>query len=251
MSERDERKQAMLTKVRKLLNMARDGRGNEHESEIAMRQANRIMAEYGIEEAEADISALDAGEFVYGEAQCGPDGRAPEQGKIYRTMPGYAGVLAVGVAKFCDAIIARKETANGQMLVFKGEKDDVLLARWIFGCLIASIQHEQKASGWTARGDSNSFRMAACATLQKRLYALRAERQKIHEEAKAASNSRALVVVNRKALEVVARFGEQKTSARRASLRSSGAAIAGHAAGQKINIPSGRPIASANRAQLN
>ena len=46
--DRNERRARMLEKVRKLLAMARDGRGNENEETIAMRQANKIMAEYGI-----------------------------------------------------------------------------------------------------------------------------------------------------------------------------------------------------------
>ncbi|CAB4171389.1 Domain of unknown function DUF2786 [uncultured Caudovirales phage] len=249
-NERNERRQRMLEKVRKLLAMGRDGRGNDNENDIAMRQANKIMAEYGIAEAECDMSAIDAGEMVFGEAQCGPDGRAPEQGKIYRAMPSYAGVLAIGIGRFCDAIVGRKTTANGEMLTFRGEQQDVLLARWIFGVLVNSILAEQRKSGWTARSDANSFRMAAASTLQRRLKELADERIKMYEEAKAISNSRALVVVDRKRNEIVARFGEQKVKSTRAGYRSSGAAMAGTDAGRRINIPAGRPIAGSSQAQL-
>ena len=81
-ADRAERRARMLEKVRKLLAIAKDGRGNANEEETAMRHANKIMAEYGIEEAECDMTAIDAGEMVFGEAQCGPDGRAPSQGRV-------------------------------------------------------------------------------------------------------------------------------------------------------------------------
>lgn len=247
---KEERRARMLEKVRKLLAMGRDGRGNANEQETAMRQANHIMAEYGIAEAECDMAAIDAGEMVFGEAQCGPDGRAPEQGKVYRSVPGWAGVLGVGVARFTDSIIARKRTANGEMFVFRGEKEDVLLARWIFGCLVDAIQREQRTSGWTARGDAGSFCMAAASALQDRLKGLWRDRQAEFEQARATSNSRALVVVDRKRTEIAVRFGEQKTRNTRAGYRSSGAAMAGSEAGRRINIPQGRPVGQASSPRL-
>ncbi len=250
-TERNERRQKMLAKVRKLLEMGRHERGNENEQEIAMRQANKIMAEYGIAEAECDMRAIDAGELVYGEAQCGADGRAPEPGKVYRNAPTWAGILCVGVARFTDSIAGRKRTANGEMFVFRGEKEDVLLARWIFGVLIDSIQAEQKASGWTKRGEANSFRVAAASTLATRLRHLADERKAMYEQAKAASNSRALMVVDRKALEIASRFGKQRTRSCSGGYSSSGAAMAGGEAGRRINIPAGRPVGNTSRAMLN
>ena len=248
-NERNERRARMLEKVRKLLAMGR-GQANANESEIAMRQANKIMAEYGIAEAECDMAAIDAGEMVFGEAQCGLDGSAPEQGKVYRSMPSYAGVLAVGVGRFTDSVVIRKRTANGEMLVFQGEKEDVLLARWLFGVLIRSIMDEQRASGWTKRGDAGSFRTAAASTLQSRLRALAAERVKMYEQARAESNSRALVVVDRKRTEIVQRFGTQKVRKSARCYSSNGAAMAGSDAGKRINIPAGRPIGQESRARL-
>ena len=250
MSERDERRAKMLEKVRKLLNMARDGRGNATEEETAMRQANKLMAEYGIAEAECDMSAIDAGEMIFGEVQCGSDGRAPEQGKVYRSAPGWCGVVGVGVARFTDSIINRKRTEHGELYVFRGEQQDVLLARWLFGVLVQSIQSEQRASGWTARGEAGTFRMAAACTLQDRLMQLARERRAMYEQAKAQSNSRALVVVDRKAGEIMKRFGTQKTQKTGHRASSSGAMLAGQSAGQRINIPSGRPVGQSNNARL-
>lgn len=247
---RIDRRARMLDKVRKLLAMGRDDRGNATESDTAMRQANKLMAEFGIAEAEADMAAIDAGELVFGEVQCGHDGRAPEQGKVYRSMPSYAGILAVGVGRFTDSVVTRKRGEHGEMLVFRGEREDVLLARWLFGVLVGSILTEQKASGWTGRGDTNAFRVHAASALAVRLAGLARERRAQFAAAQQASGSRALMVVDRKALEVVQRFGAQKTRSSRSGGNGSGASHAGRAAGQRINIPAGRPIGAGNRAAI-
>ena len=248
-NDRTKRRARMLEKVRKLLAMGK-GNANAHESETAMRQANILMAEFGIEEAECDMTAINAGEMIFGETQCGPDGRAPQEGKVYKTCPTWCGVLGVGVARFTDSICGRKTTANGEMFYFRGEKEDVLLARWIFGVLVDSIQLEQKKSGWTSRGDAGTFRLSAASTLQTRLKTLANERRAIYQKAQAESNSRALVVVDRKQQEIAIRFGTQKVRNTRSSYRSSGAAMSGSEAGRRINIPSGRPIGQSNRAAL-
>lgn len=244
------RRERMLEKVRKLLAMGKDGRGNEYEAETAMRQANHLMAEFGIEEAECDMAAINAGEMVFGETQCGFDGRAPTAGTVYRSCPSYAGILAVGIARFTDSIVGRRTTENGDMLYFRGEKNDVLLARWLLGVLVVSIIAEQKASGWTARGEANSFRVSAASVLARRLATLAQERRQAYEEAQTTSGSRALMVVDRKAIEIAQRFGVQKVSKSRAGYSSSGAAQAGSSAGARINIPSGRPIGAATRTAI-
>lgn len=250
-ADRSARRAKMLDKVRKLLAMGRDARGNENESEIAMRQANKIMAEYNIAEAECDMSAIDADEMQFGEALCGMDGRAPEAGKVYRSAPAWAGILGVGVARFTDSVIVRRRTANGELYVFQGEREDVLLGRWLFGVLVASIQGEQRASGWTGRGESTSFRVAAASTLATRLREMVSERMRMYEAAKVMSNSRALVVVDRKHGEIVQRFGTQKTRSSRRGYANSGAAMAGGEAGRRITIPAGRPVGQSNHARLN
>lgn len=93
-----QRRERMMQRVRKLLNMAKDGRGNAHEEETAMRQANKIMAAYGIEEAEVDMAALDSDAVEYGEETCAPDGGELVDGKLYRQVPMFASYLIMGVA---------------------------------------------------------------------------------------------------------------------------------------------------------
>lgn len=121
-AQHNERRAKMLEKVRKLLSMARDGRGNQHEEEAALRQASKLMAEFGIAEAECDMAAIEAGEMIFGETTVTPDGKPSKEGKVYRSSPAWAGILAVGVAKFTDSIVAYTRTANGKAFVFRGKK---------------------------------------------------------------------------------------------------------------------------------
>ncbi len=242
MNAQDERRAKMLEKVRKLLAMGRDGRGNANENETAMRQANKLMAEFGIAEAECDIQAMDAGAMSFGEAAAAPDGSVPGTSKkVHRLFASWAGVLAVGVARFTDTVVTRRTREFGEVVVFQGEKNDVLLARWLFQVLIEACLIEQKKSGWTnGKAERNSFLGSAASALQDRLKTLARERHAMYEAVK--STSMALVVVDRKKDQIVARFGVQKTRSHHFARSSTGAAQAGSKAGQRINIPSGRPL---------
>src|SRR3990167_6725294 len=126
MNEHDEKRMRMLEKVRKLLAMGRDGRGNANEEETAMRQASRLMAEYGIAEAEVDMAALDCGTMIFGETDIRADGR--DNTAPCKSFSVWCGVIAVGVARFTDTVTVRERTAQGERLKFRGEKQDVLLA---------------------------------------------------------------------------------------------------------------------------
>ena len=240
MNDKADRRNKMLEKVRKLLAIGRDGRGNQNEAEAAMRQANYLMAQFGIEEAEADMAAID--DMILDESVIGADGKPVGAGRVCRSCPSWAGVLAVGIGRFTDTVVSRRRTINGEAIVFQGERNDTLLAQWMFGVLVQTIQAEQKASGWTHRGEASQFRLAASAALAKRMKALAQERREMYQQAKAESGSRALQVVDTKALAVAERFGVQRTRSSRSSYSSSGAHEAGKAAGNRINIPSGRPI---------
>lgn len=238
----EQRRTRMLEKVRKLLAMGTDSRGNSNESETAMRQANKLMAEFGIEESEIDMQALDRDELVYGEVPVNLDGMPAGTGKAYTQVPAYIGILSLGVAIFTDTIaVNRRGPDNRISLVYRGEKGDVILAKWLFCTLVKDIRLEQVLSGFTTREHANSFRTACASTLQGRMKALRAERQAMYQSA-AATGNRALVVLDRKQEKMKSLFGEQSTKKATTSLTSSSAAIAGHSAGKRINIPQGKPL---------
>ena len=240
-------RERMLAKIRKLMAMGRDARGNEHETEAALRQANKLMQAHGIEEADVDMASLDAGTMIFGEVDVRPDGLTPseaaDKGKLYmRECPGWAGTLAVGVAFFTDTQCIQAQISFGRVLRFRGEKGDVLFAKWLFAVLLAEINAEQAKSGYTTRGDAGAFRQGAASSLHRRLAKMAAERREAFAQA-SLSGSRALVVVNRKAQEIAERFGEVKYRGGR-RVEGSGARWAGQRAGERVNIPAGRPLGS-------
>lgn len=247
----NERRDAMMAKLKKLFAMARHAGSNETEAETALRQANKIMTEFGIQEAEVDMAAINAHTMKFGEREVGPDGRKMEPGKVHRQAPRYAGYLALGVARFCGCVVEWRVTANGSVLVFQGEQQDTLFAQWLFGILVNRMLAEQLLSGWTRRGEAVQFLEGAALTLSRRLKELAAERRAAFQQA--ASHSKALAVVDHKAMEVARLFGHQRTRTSYSGSRSadSGARVAGREAGATINIPSGRPIGSTARKQLN
>lgn len=236
------KRQDMLDKIRKLMNMANHAQSNEQEAETAMRQANKLMAEYGIFEAECDLSAIEADLMEFGEELASPDGKPLKNGKVYRNVPHFASILAIGVARFTETITVLKNTSNGTMFSFRGELGDVQLAIWLLTTLIQSIQKTQKTSGWTRRGEASQFKNAAACSLQKRLKLLAAERKAIYERAQQQSNSKALVVVNLKAQKVSELWGDQKTRKINTGSSSSCASQAGQAAGSSMSIPTHRPL---------
>lgn len=246
-ASRNARRAHMLEKVRKLLAMWRDGRGNEHEQETALRQANKLMAEYGIAEAEADMAAIN--DLELGEESCKPDGSpAGVVGRVWRSCPSWAGILALGVATFTDSIcIRRNKYGQGESLVFQGEQQDVTLARWLFATLAESVKSAQKQSGWSDNRQAHAFRVGACGALARRLRSLAAERRAAYAQAAAESGSKALAVVDKKAMAVAERFGPQRSRSS-ARVHDHGAFGAGVAAGAKINIPSGRPLEGGGQA---
>lgn len=245
---RDARRARLLDKIRKLRNLGADARGNEHETEAALRQAAALMAQHAIAEAELDMRDLDAGAVIMGECDVRPDGCTHEQAqarmrKPMKDLPGWAGTLAVGCAQFCDCqVIGAWDRVAGRVLRFQGEKGDVTTARWLFGVLIASINNAQAASHYHGRSDATAFRSGAAGTLQVRLKRLAEERKATLRQA-AVSGSRALVVVDRKRELIAAHFKVAKYGKGRAREFTS-ARAAGQVAGGRMNIPQGRPIGS-------
>ena len=132
--EASERNKKML-RIRKLLAMGKDDRGNEHETEAAMRMANKLMAELGIEEADVNMAALDANTMQFGEQLVHPDGKefvAGMQPKAHDPKSKWQGFLGVGVADFCDCIASLdRHPVWGVVIKFKGEREDVAFAVWL------------------------------------------------------------------------------------------------------------------------
>lgn len=89
MSEMNQDKEAILRRLKKLLAMATDGRGNEAEAANAMRMAQKMMAAHGI--TEGALISEEVGEFEYGSTKA-------------KTPPPWEGQL---LSQLCRAFGAR------------------------------------------------------------------------------------------------------------------------------------------------
>ena len=117
--------------------------------------------------------------------------------------------------------------------------------------LAVSTQKERAASGWTKKSEKNEFCRAAAGVMQTRLYTMASERVQAFKKAQVTAGSNALVVVNRKLALIEKRFGPQASEMRASrSQADASAREQGRAAGRRINIPSGRPLASSDTKRL-
>lgn len=259
-------KDKALSKIHKLLRLAKDGRGNATEAETAMRQAQALMRRFNIDEAEATHADLKNSPDAIIRAWCKAGYHAKA---IMRTVPTWTGLIAVGVGKLyeCRVAVAKGPDNAAVGVVFGGYHVDVQVATWTFEYLLdcvkragdlfedavlngkASVlqemglqpQHALYLLTLTSKRRKGEFRQGMATELQHRLYAMAEEREVAQQVSPAAG---ALVIAKQAALD--AHFGETNTRKHKAKA-STAAAAAGHNTGSKTNLSPG-PLASSARA---
>ena len=228
-----------VDKIRKLLAMANDGRGNEQEAETAARQAEKMMRAYQIDAAECimkELETADAFDRGVEAAYFGPvDPRHVPAG-----TSGWVGVIAFGVAQAFTCKVDTVMTPQGVKVRFSGFAMDVQLARWVYAYLCQTVYRlsvqNYKGMGATP---AKAFRSGAAGTLQRRLFEIRDARNKENRE---ATSGTALVLYDRKAQRVEEMYGPQKTKQSKATVRDQAAYMHGREEAAKINISTNRPL---------
>lgn len=178
---------AVLAKIRKLMALAADTRGNPHEVEAAARQAQAMMRKYNIDMAEAieqgirkDSSSIESRTHVFNF----------RPGKVYKETPLWASFLATAVAQAHDC---GARLTGVDRVTFYGYSVDCEVAVYIYEVLLKAIYRNSPKGGGVAV--ANGFRLGAVHEIKIRY----------HEEAAAAQaeavKSRALVVVKQQAIE--------------------------------------------------
>lgn len=239
MSNMSDRERA-VEKVRKLLAMAYDGRGNMHEAEAAMRQATALMSKFNIEAAEAQLTDLCSDEPDLAQEHCVPN--YDKGARPAKSIPAWVGVIAVGVARLCQVKADGSRTKEGIASVrFSGYATDVVFATWLLPILCRAVFNEARAQlGRATLAERETFRRAAAGQLQRRLKALANE-----EKTQVSSSSTALVVIDKKQQVIEQAFGEMKVSSvdnSERARRDASAAAAGYSYGRSVPIPRGRPV---------
>lgn len=228
-------------KIKKLVAMANDSRGNEHENETAMRMADSLMSKHNIDAA--DLEASTGKQTVYAWASTTiPVG---EKARPMSWRPLWTGFLGMGVGKFTDCKVVCVLDANyGECLRFLGDEADIEYAAWLFKRLRDYGYAESKSVAGRHR---DTFLKSYAIRLQDRMNVLRAERDASMKAAVTTAGTALMVVETKLALRD-AEFGKQghgRTS--RVKFASDGF-TQGRAAAERVNF--NRPIGGAARQRL-
>ena len=236
-------KEQAIRKAQKLMAVAMDGRGNGHEAERALAQAETLIRKFGIEQAEIASTRAATG-FDWADAfhAYGPP-KNPA-----KSCPRWFQYISTGVANFTDTIVRlHYDPALGYGVGFYGDRVDALFAQWLTGYLKASVWEALNAAHrqhpeWN-RSDMEDFRKAMAARLSSRMRDLRLERD---AEFAAAATSQgtgmALVLVTDKLAKRDAEFGSPKYKQSRITVRDQMAAHKGSLAGDQVGFA--KPIKS-------
>lgn len=220
MDSTNERDRA-LDKVKKLLAIAKDGRGNINEAEAALRQAHALMRKWQIDEAEAIQREIQRVDEAMMAAFVKTGGTATRTNNNKGGAPNWASWLAVSVAKMYDCKAAiTEDSTRGKLYTFYGYRHDVPVACWTFEYLAACIarggrafdsnlrDRDSRLDQWglneferqrlinlSPKARMQSFREGTAIELGRRIKALIAERKGL-----AIKAENALVVVKDEAL---------------------------------------------------
>lgn len=260
-----------LAKIRKLLKLAKDGRGNTTEAETALRQAQALMQRFNVDEAEATAADLRNNPEAIAKAWCkaGYHARA-----ILRTIPPWAGMVAMGVGALyeCRVLVSRGGAVGAIGVVFGGYHTDVQVAVWTYEYLLDCIRRsgdnfeeaiskgdsvalQQMGLGigsalhlltMTSKARKLAFRQGMAAQLQHRMFAMVEQRKEKLRKATEqgvghATQANALVVMKEQLIN--AAFGEQqRKDTKPPKDKDYGKTLAtalGRAEGRKTNISPG------------
>lgn len=187
MSARD----AIRTKVAKLMALGNDSSANQFEAEAALRQAAYLMRKHNIEQAELmQRSPGTAYDWDTGDVPLRADG-------IARQQITWMGTLAVGIANFTDTIASCVWSDGcGLAIRFQGEATDVQYAVWL-GIHLRDSVRSVSARHHGTRASRETFRRAMVRRLCERMGDLaRARQTALHDTPVGAST--ALVAVDQK-----------------------------------------------------
>lgn len=234
-----------LDKIRKLLAMANDGRGNVNEAANAASMASKLMAKFQIDSAETMLGKIDEEELAQEWVRA--SGHAGAKEHAYREVPLWCQWVGVGVAQLFDCKIDLcSKGSEGIGVRYSGFRTDVTVATWMFVYLVDQVNRaSEEVSG---RSEKANFKKGAGSVLQRRLKELLAER---NTEFKAAGTGTALVVVNNKLARIQEEFGQQTFKKSNSSITDRDAYARGMAAGARINLNTNRPLeGGSNHARI-
>ena len=237
-------KDQAIRKAQKLMAVAMDGRGNTHEAERALVQAEVLMRRFGLEQADVAATAA-ASDFDWADAfhAYGPP-KNPA-----KSCPRWFQIIATGVAHFTDTIVRMHyDDVQGYGVGFYGERADTLFAQWLVAFLKTRVWDALNAAHrehphWR-RSEMENFRKAMAARLSSRMHQLRTERDAEFAVSESVyGTGTALALVNEKLTRRDAEFGAPRYKRSRVMVRDEVAALKGQIAGDTVGFS--KPLSGA------
>lgn len=226
------------TKIAKLLAMANDGRGNEHEMEAALRQAQKLMTKHNIDVA--DIQMRTGKGPVYNWITI----LVPVSLPPATSWPLWINFIGTGIGGFTDChVTLRRHHEHGTCMAYSGDEEDVHYAVWLFKMLRDRIRAESSQYEGS-RGERTEFRKGMATRICQRMKDLRAA-AKEELEALTGSGSTALAIIDTKIALRDEKFGKQKVRTRN-EYPQYGGREAGAKAGDRVGL--NRPIGADRRS---
>ena len=228
---------AIKAKIARLMAMGTHERSNQFEAEAALRQAAALMRKHAIEQSELADATGTGPRFDWITVDVAPDPKGNTKTAVL-----WIGTLAVSIAGFTDVkALWAGHPQRGMTVRFQGEATDVHYAVWLLEHLARCVRHDAGAYVGTRR-ERESFRRAMVARIGQRMKEIK---QQQREDMRASvSESRALVLVDRKIALRDEQFGAMKVHERRSRRPADlHAMLAGQVAGERVGF--GRPVTHA------
>ena len=213
----------ILDRIKKLLRMAGDV-SSPNEAAIAARRAERLMAEYNLENSDLLCAGMTLDDFE--ERFAGKEGKR---------LAKWVDILAVAVADYTGCAV-RKQRVPGTVklsLKFLGEKSDLEICVYLWTYLQREIERLCDKSGVKHIGPRTSFKMGCSTEICRTLRRMRAEDDKADV---VTSDGKSLVLVNKKAAMMKEKFGVVRYSRSGNRVSDGGAHAAGREAGRGVSI---------------
>ena len=164
---KNEDREKLLNRIRKLYAMSREQESSPHEAEIALRRCQSLMQRFGISEADLETSEFGVSTI----------------GKQFRAIPSYIGVMSSAVALLHDCVCVDTGTIE-----FRGYSIDTEVASMTFAYLTESMEQSlksRKKSGSVGPGRAASFdyRVGFAIAVLERCRAIDNERKLAEQQA--------------------------------------------------------------------
>lgn len=228
-------------KVAKLLAMANDKNGNEHEVENALRMAEVLIRKHSIDIATLEADTGVAAQYDW-KSVVMPMG---EKARHVTRTPLWLSMCTYAIGKFTDCRSSLERNSEyGMCIKYSGDETDTAYATWLYKKIRDIGYAEARKHPGNER---NSFRHGYAARMITRMRVLRAERDEALREV-VTSTGTALVVVQNKIALRNAKFGKQRTASAAPKVRSSNGYANGRNAANKVNLH--RPIGGGSQKVL-